>query len=241
MTSISVIVPACNEEHFLPRSLSSLRHSGLALADACPAAEWELIVVDNSSTDATVTVARSYGATVVSEPDRNVARARNRGAAAAHGELLAFVDADYRVPLRFLPAVASHFRGTADLAAAGVRVVLEPSEIDPITRHTTRALLGGLRRIRNMSFGVFLFRRDYFISLSGFDDAAFAYEDVEMLNRIRQDQRTGRAQYQIFGDVTVYASARGFYRPRMVRTYAVMALSARARRDPARCGYWYDR
>src|SRR5688572_1912804 len=54
----------------------------------------ELIVCDNNSTDRTAEIARAAGATVVFEPINQIARARNRGAAAATGDWLIFVDAD---------------------------------------------------------------------------------------------------------------------------------------------------
>lgn len=241
MIPISVIVPAYNEERFLPRSLSSLLHSGIGLADAFPGSEYELIVVDNGSADATAAVARDYGATVVTERRRNVACARNRGAATARGELLAFVDADYRVPLSFLAEAVRQFRADPALTAAGVRVVLEPSEIDPLTRSNVRVALFTLRRLANMSFGVFVLRRDYFSRLHGFDEGTYAYEDIELLDRIKRDQRAGSACYRVLGNVTAYASARGFYRRGMIPTYLRMAMSPRARRNPSKCGYWYER
>ena len=55
---------------------------------------WELIVCDNNSTDRTVEIARAAGAQVVFEPHNQISRARNRGAGAATGEWLLFVDAD---------------------------------------------------------------------------------------------------------------------------------------------------
>ena len=54
----------------------------------------ELIVCDNNSTDRTAEIARNAGARVVFEPVNQIARARNRGAAAATGDWLIFVDAD---------------------------------------------------------------------------------------------------------------------------------------------------
>src|SRR5277367_5421597 len=54
----------------------------------------ELIVCDNNSTDRTAELARAAGATVVFEPINQIARARNKGAEAATGDWLVFVDAD---------------------------------------------------------------------------------------------------------------------------------------------------
>src|ERR1017187_10831821 len=98
---ISVVVPAFNEESYLPTTLSSLRDA----ISVC----WcgaELIVVDNGSADRTREVALSFGATVVHEAVHNISRVRNAGASAARGDVFAFVDADTIVPPYFLERVA---------------------------------------------------------------------------------------------------------------------------------------
>src|SRR5688572_31376840 len=89
---LSVVVPAFNEERLLPGSLAAICSAMHALTDA----GWstELILCDNNSTDRTAELARAAGATVVFEPHNQIARARNRGAAAARGDWLLFVDAD---------------------------------------------------------------------------------------------------------------------------------------------------
>jgi glycosyltransferase involved in cell wall biosynthesis len=77
----SIVIPAFNEEEFLPATLAAVRAAMAAQTGACG----ELIVVDNNSTDRTAAVARSLGAQVVFEPVNQISRARNCGAAAALG------------------------------------------------------------------------------------------------------------------------------------------------------------
>src|SRR5689334_13545609 len=98
---LSVIVPAFNEELYLPETLSSLRDS----ASICRCAV-ELIVVDNASADRTADIARSCGAKVVYEARRNISKVRNTGAKSAQGDVLVFVDADTIVPPHFLDRIA---------------------------------------------------------------------------------------------------------------------------------------
>ena len=205
----SVVVPAFNEERYLPRSLSSIRYADLALKDEFPGASADIIVVDNGSTDRTAAVAREFDAVVVQEPKRGIALARNAGARAAVGDVLVFLDADYRVLPSFLNRLAHGYRGDSSIAAAGVRVALEPSEIDPITRSLGYAGLALLRRIRNMSFGVATFRRDRFEALGGYDEGLFALEDVEILERLVRGSNRRFGRYRILRDVLVFASARG--------------------------------
>src|SRR5947208_15001932 len=89
---ISVIVPAFNEEKFIARSLRKIKAATAAFA----ATGWEseIIVCDNNSTDRTAEKARASGAIVVFEPVNQISRARNKGASAAKGDWLVFVDAD---------------------------------------------------------------------------------------------------------------------------------------------------
>ena len=86
MTSISVIVPACEAATTIGQTLASVRSQSRA-AD-------EMIVVDDGSTDATAAIAVAAGATVISQPNRGVAAAMNAGLAAARGEFVACLDAD---------------------------------------------------------------------------------------------------------------------------------------------------
>jgi glycosyltransferase involved in cell wall biosynthesis len=89
---VSVVIPAFNEERLLGESLRQVRAAMTAFARRGWQAE--LIVCDNNSTDRTADVARAAGATVVFEPINQIGRARNRGAEAATGEWLIFIDAD---------------------------------------------------------------------------------------------------------------------------------------------------
>src|ERR1700747_3468859 len=89
---ISFIIPAYNEELELSSTLAAIRTA------ACGAAQpFEIIVVDDASTDATPEIAEQAGARVVSIHRRQIAAARNAGALAAQGEYLFFVDADTRI------------------------------------------------------------------------------------------------------------------------------------------------
>jgi len=85
--TVSVIIPARDAAATRPATLAGL---------AAQRAEdgMEVIVVDDGSTDATATVAREAGATVIVGQGRGAGAARNVGVAAASGEILAFVDAD---------------------------------------------------------------------------------------------------------------------------------------------------
>lgn len=112
---MSVIVPVRDGAAELPALLASLE------AQTLPRERFEVIVVDNASRDATAPVGRRAGAVVVEEPVANRSRARNRGAAAARSDLLAFIDVDCVADPGWLEALLG-CAGRADLVAGPVVV-----------------------------------------------------------------------------------------------------------------------
>src|SRR3954468_10770337 len=86
---ISFIVPAHNEEACLGRTLQAIRESADVVAQP-----YEIVVVNDASTDSTAKVARNNNARVVVVNHRQIAATRNSGARAATGDRLFFVDAD---------------------------------------------------------------------------------------------------------------------------------------------------
>src|SRR6476619_3178778 len=100
--TISAIVCAYNEAHYLPACLFSL------LAQTRPPDE--ILVINNASTDATAAVARAVpGVRVIDEPTKGLVVARERGRREASGDTLTFVDADCRAPIWWLERVEQRF------------------------------------------------------------------------------------------------------------------------------------
>src|SRR5436190_22733605 len=86
---ISFIVPAYNEEHELSDTLAAIREAASGATRP-----YEIIVVDDASTDATPEIASGAGAKVIPINRRQIAAARNAGARGVQGEYLFFIDAD---------------------------------------------------------------------------------------------------------------------------------------------------
>ena len=86
---ISFVVPAHNEQACLGRTLQAIHESARVVDQP-----YEVIVVDDASTDATSDLARQNNARVVSVNHRQIAATRNSGGRAAQGERLFFVDTD---------------------------------------------------------------------------------------------------------------------------------------------------
>ena len=119
--SVSVVVCCFNSAARLPAALARLR----AQRDT-EAILWEIIVVDNGSTDATAAVARSLWPsgdrvplTVIDEPRRGVAFAREAGFEAARGEFVSFIDDDNWVCDRWVARAAQVMAARREVGACG--------------------------------------------------------------------------------------------------------------------------
>lgn len=109
---VSVIVPAYNEEYLLADTLTALLQQDYA-------GTYEIIVVNNASTDRSAEIARAIGVRVVEEPCKGIVHAWSAGFAAAQGEILAATDADTRVPADWLSRLVTTLTARPDVVAAG--------------------------------------------------------------------------------------------------------------------------
>ena len=105
---ISVIIPAYNEEKYIEATLRSAKNQKTNL-------KRELIVVDCKSTDKTVKIAKRYADKIVVSPKRDVAIARNSGAAVARGKKLVFIDSDTEILPDYLEFIYKKFEKTPHL------------------------------------------------------------------------------------------------------------------------------
>ena len=165
---ISFIVPAYNEETELPETLRAIR-------SAAAGYEHEIVLVNDGSTDATGAIAEKFGARVISIERRQIAAARNAGAAAARGKVFIFVDADTRIgPEHVRGAVAALESGCA---GGGARLATD-REI-PLWGRIFFRVFTTLYFGLNLGAGAFLFTtRENFFAVAGFDEIYFASEEV---------------------------------------------------------------
>lgn len=111
---ISVIIPAYNEEDFLAPTLEALQNQTMSRSD------YEIIVVDNNSSDTTTQVATQGGADmVVTETKHGTNLARQRGVDESTGEICAFCDADCIPPAHWLESIEKDLSNTRVGALSG--------------------------------------------------------------------------------------------------------------------------
>ncbi|MCI0744146.1 MAG: glycosyltransferase [Verrucomicrobia subdivision 3 bacterium] len=171
---ISIVVPAHNEERYLPRTLEALRHQTLR--------DFEIIVVCNGCTDRTTDVARQSADQVIVMPERGLSRARNLGGRAARGGILLFLDADTLLDPGALEKVAVEF--SPNFAAGTVRGCPD------ITRPSYRVMYAIKNfqhrcRLHEGSSGVILCWREHFLAVGGFDETLHVTENSDLIKRLR--------------------------------------------------------
>jgi glycosyltransferase involved in cell wall biosynthesis len=169
---ISFVVPAYNEERLLGRTLAALHAAARELAQP-----YEVIVVDDGSTDRTAAIAAVGGATVVSVQFRQIARVRNAGGAAATGDVLIFVDADTIVPSSTLHAtLAALDRGAV---GGGASVYIDGKL--PIWVRLFMVPFRFAFRVGRLAAGCYVFsRRADFEAVGGFDKQLYAGEELAL-------------------------------------------------------------
>jgi glycosyltransferase involved in cell wall biosynthesis len=170
---ISVIIPMFNEAQHIGRTLE-----GLKRAASLYTGQTELIVVDNGSDDASVSIAQQLGAQVMVHPGIRVGALRNRGAAAAQGEIVAFVDADIEVAENWFAVVEETFR---DPTISGVGMVhLTPPQAPWFARVWADRLMGKRANacdIDALDTSNLAVRKALFESLGGFNENLGSGED----------------------------------------------------------------
>jgi glycosyltransferase involved in cell wall biosynthesis len=209
--TVSVVVPAYNEELLLPKTLERI-------TTALSAVGWpsEIIVVDNDSRDRTRAVAESFGARVCQEQEHNIAAVRNTGARNAAGDLLVFIDADTLVPETLFTAITAVME---DARCFGGAVAVG---YDEFQRRWMRAYLAGWKfwgKVFNMAQGAAQFcRRSVFQELGGYDPTIFVGEDIELYWRLARYARRHGGYVRILDHPKVITSTRRFDRMGLWKT-----------------------
>jgi len=203
----SLIIPAYNEEAYLPALINSVNTARTGYTGGPEAIE--VVVADNESTDATAALARSSGCRVVREDKRVIAAVRNTGARSARGHVLVFVDADNIIhPDTFNAIDKSLSTGKVVAGATGVKMQRMSLGIA-----VTYALMVPLVWLTRMDTGVVFCRREDFETIGGYNENLLFAEDVQLLWDL---MRLGRKQGRKLSRIT---SARAIFSTRKFDKY----------------------
>ncbi len=203
---LSFVVPAYNEEAYLPACLESILSQIDPATSGLAAGTCEIIVVNNASTDRTREVALRYpGVILVDEPRKGLTFARQAGFAASSGDLIANVDSDSRLTPGWVAQVLSTFaeanathaskpestRPLVSLSGPLVYYDLTPRQrrlvhVFYMTAWTTYAINRSILRVGSMvQGGNFVVSRAALESIGGFNTAISFYgEDTDIARRL---------------------------------------------------------
>ena len=189
---LSFVVPAYNEEAYLPSCLESILAQTRELGEPV-----EIIVVNNASTDRTREVALGYsGVRVVDEPHKGLTFARQAGFAASTGELIANVDSDSRLTSGWVEKVLATFAAEPKIVSLSGPFIYY--DLTPWQRVSVRLfyMLAFVVYVMNrwvlragsmVQGGNFVLRRDALLKIGGFNTAiAFYGEDTDIARRMSQ-------------------------------------------------------
>jgi glycosyltransferase involved in cell wall biosynthesis len=178
---LSFIIPAYNESALIGRTIDRITAAARALGEP-----FEIIVVDDASSDDTASIAAAQGARVVSVSHRQIAATRNSGAAEARGEVLIFVDADTILPDETLRAAVRAIQDGA--VGGGARVQFE-GEVNWLMRFAI-ALFSWVWFGMRLAAGCFIFaRREAFEAVGGFDEHYYVSEELWLSRALRRNGR----------------------------------------------------
>jgi len=181
---LSVIIPAFNEEKLIGESIERIQAGMKEVFGANFL--WELILVDNNSTDETARIAKDLGAKVVQESIHQISRVRNAGASIAEGKYLLFIDADSYPPIELLFEVKENLTLKNSLGA-GTTVDVQGGRL---WSKLQMERLNPFMRLFSYTWGAFvLCRREVFEEIGGFSEDLFALEEIEFVRRLKKAGR----------------------------------------------------
>jgi glycosyltransferase involved in cell wall biosynthesis len=174
-TGISIVIPAYNEEKFLPDTLKSV-HEAQAhfIRNFIPTPPTEIIVVNNASTDKTASVAKQLGARVVDHEVRNISSVRNAGIRTAQYSIVVMIDADSFLQDNALTEVYKLMK-KGQTVGGGFNVKLISTKRSLRIAAAFFQVL--IRAIAGISGAMFFFDRDSALAIGGFREDRLVAED----------------------------------------------------------------
>lgn len=185
LPTISVVVPAYNAQRTLRHCLTSL------FEQSYPRERYEVIVIDDGSTDTTTAIAREFGVRLHHSARRGPAAARNLGIAMSRAALVAFTDADCVAHPDWLRELAQAL-ADPDVGGAGgpILTYVRPhqskaerfcDECLPLVNY----LSGPDEYLPHLFTANAAYRRELLVRLGGFDPGLFTGEDVDLSWRLQ--------------------------------------------------------
>lgn len=207
---ISVVIPAHNEEKYIAACLESVKCAAALTGGGQDSVE--IVVALNRCTDGTEEVARRFGAVLVTNDDRSIARVRNAGVNASHGEIVVTIDADSVMSECALCEVAEML-GSGRFIGGGTPVRFQRMSIGIFfsALYVAWNLIPVMLRNRAaLSGGMFWFRRRDFDQIGGFDESLVSLEDMDFAVRLNRLGVSRGLKYGTLKKTHIVTSSRKF-------------------------------
>ncbi|MSM38733.1 MAG: glycosyltransferase [Geobacter sp.] len=176
----TIIIPAKNEEKYISMCLDSIN------AMDTEGLTFEVIVVDNGSTDKTVSIAKAKGATVFEKPDLTISALRNFGATQAAGDILAFLDADCTVDNKWLKNALVYKDQNEVVSFGSPAVIPENATWVQTSWFAIREKKCQIQEVNwHESANVFVLKKA-FEEVGGFDETLITCEDYDLSARLKK-------------------------------------------------------
>ena len=236
---LSIVIPAFNEALLIERSLQSAAVS--IAANQTSGFTFEIIVVDNNSTDDTAELARQAGVRVVFEPVNHIGRARNAGAAQATGDWLLFLDADSLLSPELLADIIRVIE-SGKYVGCGSTLRMEGL---PWWANVTLLLWTGTSVLFCWAAGALVVcRRDAFQEVGGFDQDLYALDEIQLSKRLKQWGRRHGLQFTILTKHPLETSSRkvSLYSGREIaaQIFRIFVFPKKTLQDKKHLSVWYD-
>lgn len=171
----SIIIPAYNEENYIAGCLDSVLNQDFDRS------LYEVIVINNASTDKTRSIALSRAVNVINEEKKGYVFALIKGVNFSKGDILVFTDADCRVPFDWLSKIYQNFQKHPEID--GVGGVFSVFDIGPVKKNL---LDFAYRHIADLNGGNMAIKRDKLNRLGGFDPKVNLGADVNISRKIKE-------------------------------------------------------
>lgn len=179
---ISVVIPAFNEEQLIGKCIEAVKNQTLGKE------EYEILVVDNNSTDKTAEIAKKLGATVISYSQKQGFSATKQfGTQKAKGEIIAYTDADSIPDTHWLEAIKKLMQNKNLVCVGGTILSTEGTLVNFLF-----IIYDFIARV-NQLFDISLIwspnmavRKDAFMQIGGFNTTLKTSDDWEFIARIQK-------------------------------------------------------
>jgi glycosyltransferase involved in cell wall biosynthesis len=175
---VSFIIPALNAEKTLRLCLEAI------FRQTTGSDVFEVILLDNGSTDRTVEIAKEFGVKIIDAPGLTVAALRNLGARRAQGEILAYVDADCVIAPDWLEKALPFFNDPRVGAVGAPTLIPENATWVQRAWYLQRKGSDKAQEVEWLPTENLLVRKEAFEKINGFDERLITCEDVDFCYRL---------------------------------------------------------